>query len=53
MHLATRPDFAEGIRARIVDKDNQPRWEPARIEDVTAELIDELFETDATAPLFG
>ena len=28
------PDFAEGVRAMVVDKDRQPRWTPARIEDV-------------------
>jgi enoyl-CoA hydratase len=28
------PDFAEGVRAMVVDKDRAPRWQPARIEDV-------------------
>ena len=32
---ATRhPDFTEGVRAAVVDKDRAPRWTPARIEDV-------------------
>jgi enoyl-CoA hydratase len=30
--LITHPDFLEGIRARIIDKDDQPRWQPATIE---------------------
>lgn len=38
-----RPDFAEGVRAVIVDKDNLPRWNPARPENVTAELLDAIF----------
>jgi enoyl-CoA hydratase len=38
-----RPDFAEGVRAVIVDKDNAPRWDPATPEDVTGELIDGIF----------
>lgn len=29
------PDFAEGVRAQLVDKDRTPRWQHARIEDVT------------------
>lgn len=33
------PDFAEGIRAMVVDKDRNPRWSPARIEDVSADAL--------------
>ena len=33
-HATRHPDFAEGIRAMLVDKDRTPRWHPARIEDV-------------------
>jgi len=29
------PDLAEGIRAVVVDKDRNPRWQPARWEDVS------------------
>jgi enoyl-CoA hydratase/carnithine racemase len=31
---AARPDFAEGIRALIIDKDMAPRWQPASLADV-------------------
>jgi enoyl-CoA hydratase len=41
--VLTRPDFAEGVRAVIVDKDNAPRWDPAKAEGVTAELLDTIF----------
>jgi enoyl-CoA hydratase len=33
------PDFAEGVRAMVVDKDRKPRWQPARIEDVDPGVI--------------
>ncbi|MGB8991952.1 MAG: enoyl-CoA hydratase/isomerase family protein [Desulfobaccales bacterium] len=29
--LITHPDYLEGIRARIIDKDNQPRWQPGSL----------------------
>ena len=38
-----RPDFAEGVRAVIVDKDNSPKWNPATPEGVTEELVDSIF----------
>lgn len=39
-HLAVHPDFAEGVRAQLVDKDRQPRWVHASLADVTrAEVL--------------
>lgn len=37
------PDFAEGVRAVIVDKDNAPQWSPATPEGVTDDLLDAIF----------
>ena len=32
-------EFPEGVRALIIDKDRKPKWSPARLEDVSAELV--------------
>lgn len=41
--VVQRPDFAEGVRAVIVDKDNAPLWQPATPEGVTDHVIDQIF----------
>ena len=33
MHCNLGVDFFEGIRAQIVDKDRNPAWRPARLEE--------------------
>ena len=38
-----RPDFAEGVRAVIVDKTNDPKWDPATPEGVSETLLDMIF----------
>lgn len=38
-HLAMHGDFAEGVRAQLVDKDRSPQWKHARVEDVTREEV--------------
>ncbi|MEO7027491.1 MAG: enoyl-CoA hydratase/isomerase family protein [Caulobacteraceae bacterium] len=36
-------DFAEGVRAVIVEKDNTPRWKPATLAGVTEPMLDAVF----------
>jgi enoyl-CoA hydratase/carnithine racemase len=38
-------DFLEGIRALIVDKDNQPRWDPPGLAEVTREAVETFFRS--------
>ena len=37
------PNFYEGIRATIIDKDQKPAWQPARVADVTSADVDAIF----------
>ena len=43
LHCARRPDFAEGIRALLIDKDQRPRWQPPTLAQVTPEWTDGFF----------
>lgn len=36
-------DFVEGIRAQVVDKDRNPRWQPPRLEEVDDAIVDAFF----------
>jgi len=39
----TEPDLAEGIRAQVVDKDRNPHWSPATLEQVTPKHVERFF----------
>ena len=36
-------EFAEGVRALLVDKDNKPRWNPPSLEKVDEADLDDVF----------
>ena len=39
-HMWRRPEFLDGIRAVVIDKDRSPCWQPARFRDVDLAAID-------------
>jgi enoyl-CoA hydratase len=42
-HLLKSHDLMEGIRAQIIDKDRNPRWRPATLEEVTDDMVESYF----------
>jgi len=43
VQCALRGDFAEGIRALLIDKDKQPKWQHASVAEVSAQEVDGFF----------
>ncbi len=39
-----RHDFFEGIRATLIDKDRQPRWNPATLHEVSGKSVNAYFD---------
>jgi enoyl-CoA hydratase len=37
------PDFYEGVRAALIDKDGAPRWQPAQLSEVSQAVVDRYF----------
>jgi len=42
-HFLKGADFREGIRAVIIDKDQQPEWQPASLDQVTDQIVSQYF----------
>lgn len=43
MQGCAHPDFPEGVRALLIDKDGQPRWTPERLSEVSPAWLAEHF----------
>ncbi|MGC6530639.1 MAG: enoyl-CoA hydratase/isomerase family protein, partial [Candidatus Puniceispirillaceae bacterium] len=51
VRLTSRPDFTEGVRAVLIDKDNQPNWHPATLDEVAEDFLESIFDFTAMSPL--
>jgi enoyl-CoA hydratase len=43
LHFLAGPDFREGIRAQVVDKDRTPHWQPATLAEVSSDDVEAYF----------
>ncbi|KJC64339.1 enoyl-CoA hydratase/isomerase family protein [Agreia bicolorata] len=43
-HALAHPDFREGVRAQVIDKDRTPRWAPGTLEQVLPSIVASFFE---------
>lgn len=43
-HALAHPDFREGVRAQVIDKDRTPHWAPATFEEVSPSTVASFFE---------
>lgn len=41
---AVSKDFYEGVRALLVDKDKNPKWNPSSLKEITDEMVEKCFD---------
>ena len=52
-NIMRHPEFAEGVRALLVDKDRSPSWAYADLASVPAEVVDSFFTAPDAMPTLG
>lgn len=43
-HMMAAPEFFEGVRALLIDRDSTPNWQPAALSEVTEAFVNRYFE---------
>jgi hypothetical protein len=43
LNFCHKPDFREGVRALLVDKDRQPQWHYRQLADIPQDWVDSHF----------
>jgi enoyl-CoA hydratase/carnithine racemase len=51
LQCCAHPDFPEGVRALLIDKDGKPKWTPPTLAGISADWIDEHFHASWPDPL--
>ena len=43
-NIIRHPEFTEGVRALLIDKDRQPKWQFGSIDEVPADVLETFFQ---------
>lgn len=51
VHIMRHPEFSEGVRALLIDKDRNPAWTYPSINDIPSTVLDSFFSAPEHAPV--